>query len=884
MASSTVGTAVIKLSFDGSDVKAELSKTSSQFKDAGEKAGSQFGSAVTIAMGSLISKGVSKVIGSITSNLDSAINRVDVINNFPKVMESLGFSADDAAISIKTISDRLDGLPSTLNGVVSDVQKLTATMGNLNSGMVNATSLGLALNDMFLAGGKGTEVASNAMEQYNQMLAQGKPDMQSWRSMLNAAPGQLKQLAKTLIGATANQNDLYQALMDGVITFDQMNEAIVKLDREGGEGFDSFERQARSATGGVGTALQNVQNRIGKAIATVIDTIGGENIAAAINGFSSHFKDIGVAVGNFVKDAMSQIGNFTRFVSQNLWITDIIKGAIASIVAIGIGNKIMQLKSKVQTLFAAISAHPLMALITAIVGVATAISSAITRESKLTEALRTTREASEKAKDEYNRLADARKAALSESMSELSYYDELYSDLRNITDENGNVRAGYEARAKFIVDKLQEALGIEIKMNNGVIESYGDVIDAVEKTIRVKYAEIQLKSEEEAYAEAIKKRGDSMQRIVDLRKQITEAIQHGSFQEVQEAIKAEQALNGELETYKRYSWDIQRYTDDYTAFVENRYEDMSDAVWDYSDALYQSDVQNQIQLEQSVRNSEAKLKEAEDLYRETGMQIYKDTADSYRKLVDDTKGKLDSYTTVTATSMQAVHDGFCGKLNQTVVDATKIAGNFSGVGQKGGNALASGFNSQSGNMFNAGVGLINSTANGANKASSNAIKVIQNTANSMVSVLGNSYGQFYSVGVNSIYGMSNGWMGRAYEVASKMVNSVMDQVKWMMGIHSPSTVFRDQVGVMLARGLGIGFVNEMGSVSDDMVGAIPMSFGMPAYATAWSSGIEGAIMEQSGSVVSTSNNINVYMNNTIDNDMSIDEVGRKFSQSIRRYA
>ena len=254
MASSTVGTAVIKLSFDGSDVKAELSKTSSQFKNAGTEAGSAFGNAMTVAMGSLISKGVSKIVSSITSNLDSAINRVDVINNFPKVMESLGFSPDEAASSIKTILSRLDGLPSTLNGVVADVQKLTATMGNLNTGMVNATSLGLALNDMFLAGGKGTEAASNAMEQYNQMLAQGKPDMQSWRSILNAAPGQLKQLAQTLLGATANQQELYEALQQGNISFDQMNEAIVRLDREGGDGFDSFERQARSATGGIGTA------------------------------------------------------------------------------------------------------------------------------------------------------------------------------------------------------------------------------------------------------------------------------------------------------------------------------------------------------------------------------------------------------------------------------------------------------------------------------------------------------------------------------------------------------------------------------------------------------------------------------------------------------
>lgn len=329
MASSTVGTAIIKLSFDGSEVKAQLAKTSDQFEKVGNNAGNMFGNAWTVAAGSLISKGISKIVGEITSSLGSAINRVDIINNFPRVMESLGFTTEEAASAINTISGRLDGLPSTLNGVVSDVQKLTATMGNLNKGTVNATTLGLALNDMFLAGGKGTEAASNAMEQYNQMLAQGKPDMQSWRSILNAAPGQLNQLAKTILGASASQSELYEALQKGTVSFDQLNEAIVSLDNNGGEGFASFEDQARSATGGIGTALENVQNRIGKAVAKIIEHIGSDNIANAINDISSGFSEIADVV----------IG-IMDFLGQNTWILDTIGAFFVGLLGMGIATKI----------------------------------------------------------------------------------------------------------------------------------------------------------------------------------------------------------------------------------------------------------------------------------------------------------------------------------------------------------------------------------------------------------------------------------------------------------------------------------------------------------------------------------------------------------------
>lgn len=266
-----VGEAVIRLTFDGKDVKASLNKVESQVEKTGSSTGGKWGSAWAVAAGNLIAKGVSKVASMVTNTMGSAISRLDTLNNFPKVMTSLGYSAEEADSSVKLISDSLDGLPTSLDAAVGDIQKLAATMGNLNTGMVNATSVGLSLNDMFLAGGKGTEAASAAMEQYNQMLAQGKVDMQSWRSMVNAAPGQMDQLAKSLLGANANQQDLYSAMQKGTVTFDDFNQAIVKLDKEGGDGFSSFYDQAVAATGGVATQLENVSNTMNKIVAAALE-------------------------------------------------------------------------------------------------------------------------------------------------------------------------------------------------------------------------------------------------------------------------------------------------------------------------------------------------------------------------------------------------------------------------------------------------------------------------------------------------------------------------------------------------------------------------------------------------------------------------------------
>lgn len=270
MAGTMVGEAVIKLTFDGKDVKASLSRVESDLEKSGKSSGGKWGSTWAVAAGNLIAKGISKLASTVGNLMNGAIERVDILNNFPRVMQSLGYSADEAESSVAKVSDALDGLPTTLDGAMSDIQKLAASMGNLDQGMVNATSVGLGLNDMFLAGGKGTEVASAAMEQFNQMLANGRVDMQSWRSMVNAAPGQMNQLAQSILGANANQADLYNAMQQGVVSFDQFNEAVVRLDKEGGAGFSSFYDQAVAATDGIETQLLNIKSSINKIIGGIL--------------------------------------------------------------------------------------------------------------------------------------------------------------------------------------------------------------------------------------------------------------------------------------------------------------------------------------------------------------------------------------------------------------------------------------------------------------------------------------------------------------------------------------------------------------------------------------------------------------------------------------
>lgn len=291
-----VGNAIVS-AFDGASGKAGLS--------GGKAAGSGFAGGLKAKMGAVIGAAsaiTSKAMDAIGSSISSAVSRADQMNNFPKVMKNLGYSSEDAAKSIKKISDSLDGLPTTSSAMTGMVQQLAPLTSNLDE----ATTISLAFNNAMLAGGASTMEQENALAQYTQMLSAGTVDMAAWRSIQAAMPGQLNQVAEAMMGAGHNANDLYEAMKDGTYSFDDFNKAIVDLNQNGFGQYASFAQQAKDATQGIGTAIENVKNRVAKAVQKVVEAFGVENIAGAINGFSSQFGKVGDAAASMVTVAKNQ--------------------------------------------------------------------------------------------------------------------------------------------------------------------------------------------------------------------------------------------------------------------------------------------------------------------------------------------------------------------------------------------------------------------------------------------------------------------------------------------------------------------------------------------------------------------------------------------------
>ena len=258
-------------------VEAILSATDKNMSSTFKKAlgvCNSFGSQVkSIVAGVGVTKALGAAMNTVTTSLDGAITRFDTLHSYPKVMNSLGFSTDAAKASVSKLNASVQGLPTSLSDIVKSAQSLTSVTGNMGK----ATDTAIALNHALLASSASTADVSRAQQQYSQMLAVGKPDMQSWRTLQETMAPALTKTAKKLGIVSGNTTELYNAMKNGQITFDQFNAALIECDTEAG-GFAetalSASKTIRTGFTNIKSAVENVEMRIISAFNNILDSQG----------------------------------------------------------------------------------------------------------------------------------------------------------------------------------------------------------------------------------------------------------------------------------------------------------------------------------------------------------------------------------------------------------------------------------------------------------------------------------------------------------------------------------------------------------------------------------------------------------------------------------
>lgn len=113
------------------------------------------------------------------------------------------------------------------------------------------------------------------------------------------------------------------------------------------------------------------------------------------------------------------------------------------------------------------------------------------------------------------------------------------------------------------------------------------------------------------------------------------------------------------------------------------------------------------------------------------------------------------------------------------------------------------------------------------KMQEKAKSAIANVVTSIVNGFTSLPSKMAEIGTNIVQGIWNGINNAKDWILDKIKgfgDAVLDGLKSFFGIASPSKLMRDQVGVFLAQGIGVGFEKEMRNVSRTMQNSIPREF------------------------------------------------------------
>ena len=616
-----------------------------------------------IVAGLGIAKLISSGINLINSNLDTAITRLDTLNNFPKVMENLGISTEKSQKSIDKLADKLTGLPTTLQDGAMAVQRLTSK----NEDLEKSTEIFLAMNNAILAGGAPMENQKAALEQLTQAYSKGKPDLQEWRTLQMAMPGQLKQIAKAM--GYVSDSELYEALKEGNVTMEQFMDTIMKLNVEGIDGFANFETQARSATDGINTAIVNMKTRVAQGLAAVIDSIDKGLKNSGMGGIAKVFENIGNAFRETLKKLATQISkiDFKKLIDSAKKLIPVIGSLVTGFVAYNTTLKGLKMATTISNfvkmtqktgglitalssakggfiaLNSAMAISPIGLLVAGVAGLtagfyllARAEAESANANTKISETLidydKSMKEAN-KARQEY----------LDTTMNEVQNTENLYNELQALVDENGRVKEGYEDRVNYIIGELSKATGTEIQMIDGQIQGYEDLKQSINDVIESKRVKTLLDAQEKVY-------NDAKDKAAILEKAYADAVKETNRLEDERQKKLKDIQKEYNLTGKQLEEVSQKlgYTDKNGKFVTIAFDDlgrsliMTNSQLEQANGTLDQTGKKYAENQEVIGNYEQSLKNLSDGNYEAILKMYEDTTNYHAKTNEDTQANYDS--------------------------------------------------------------------------------------------------------------------------------------------------------------------------------------------------------------------------------------------------
>lgn len=335
---------------------------------------------------------------------------------------------------------------------------------------------------------------------------------------------------------------------------------------------------------------------------------------------------------------------------------------------------------------AVMNANPIGLLVTAIGALVAGLGvyKLATDDSKdsqyaLTDAQKKAIEKTHEEYEAYKELDDARKESMNNVEAEYGYLSQLNDELMGLVDSNGQVKAGYEDRANFIVNQLAQAFDLEEDEVWDIIGANSTLADSIDELIEKKKAEAMLNANQEAYEEAIRKQNEALMDYTNSLSEYESAQK--KYNEAKEAAKkveedyqlilknSPEAASGYLmanqdiltaaedageafqesktkledaeKAYVGYNATIQNYEGLSSAILSGESEKIEDAMLRIKNGFITAETGTKESLENQVKNMQSNYEAMQKAVEDGTPGVTQQMVDSAKQMVDSAKAELD---------------------------------------------------------------------------------------------------------------------------------------------------------------------------------------------------------------------------------------------------
>lgn len=583
------------------------------------------------ALANLVADGIRKAVDGFKDLMTAGPAFADEIMTMSK---TTGIATDE----LQELSYMSGLVDVDLSTVASSMKKLTKSMDSARGGTGSAAeafkTLGVSVTDV------NGNLRDNEDVFYDAIDALGKMENETERDAL----------AMKLFGKSATDlNPMIEAGSDAMRGFaEEAHEMGYVLDNDALEALgrvqDEFDR--------FGKQMESVKNQIAAGVAPAIEK-GMKKLSDVIKKID--WKKVGEQMGN----AFNALIDALDWLVQN---GAMVKAILSGIVGALAVQKVAQFVQVVQTMItalkaatiaqegmnAAANANPYVLLATAIVACGAALISWQKSLADAAEAanydLQATRQlidsveehnaAIQENADAYNELRETREKSMNAGLAEVAHVQSLSDELKTLADANGVVADKDKARAQFILNELNNALGTEYTLTGNQISNYQQLAGSIDEVIRKKQAELILKAQEEAYTAAIIGRQDAelqlAQATTDLinleneqaevyarQQEILAEVKNGNTEHINELYdlatryselqteidNTNAAYQTAADQVDQYTYDVTAYTDNMTAALSGDYDKIQYKSWETAKAEGTATSQASKEVSANARNA-----------------------------------------------------------------------------------------------------------------------------------------------------------------------------------------------------------------------------------------------------------------------------------------